>query len=224
MHRLIGLLAMTFLFTPLSFAQEEAGTTCRLRFAVTDSLSEETKSGETPDDINSGTTEGARRRFGAPSAPDYQRLERWEPWPEGAKEWWDKTGKKNFPELCEADRKEADFVIAWQRDRTTQKSIQTVNAGSEVRWMDHIEYREGADCYPDPNGIAVFECKPVSSFTYYEVQVVRVSLTIHRVQADKLVPLKAVVKSGDKPGKASFQNAIKVLRKEAKRAAAANTR
>ena len=188
MYKLTLLLAVSILSITTGSAQAQKESPCSLRFAVAE------KSGSGAD--------------------------RWGAWPEDATKWWVKDGKKKFPELCEANREDADFVITWQRDQTTQKSIQTPIPTSEVYSTDHFEYRDDAICYPDPNGFAGYECKPTFSHIteYHEEQVERLSLTVHRVQSDKLVPLKAVVKSGGKPGKASFQSAMKALRKETKKA------
>ena len=141
-------------------------------------------------------------------------------WPDDARQWWVKDGKKKFPELCEVAFEDADFAIAWEKTWTT------------VKYLVPILTR---DTRPIPREICVqsgdFTTYPCTTYTEYEVydrvdfedqetQVEQLSVIISRMQADKRVRVKTIVNKGGKPGKASFQSAMKAIRKENKKAVA----
>ncbi len=150
-------------------------------------------------------------------------------WPEDERKWWDKDGRKKFPELCEAASQDADFVIAWEKRQTTEKY-------GVLRQEDTPAYgflRPGY-CYAGPNGET--NCEPAAPdpaaatfhWDWQERQVERVSVTVCRVRQGQFERVASFSKVGfvptDRPGRASFKSAMKALKKKAMKPGQLKTR
>lgn len=205
MHRLIASLALTFLFISSGIAREQQQPACRVRFAVVQRQ-------------DTGTLK---------VRPDDE--DTWGRWPEDARKWWVKDGNRKFPDLCEAARIDADFVVAWERMATTRKVAEGIvrrHREPVVRW----------ECEPS-NGRSPGKCVQVTYYRevettdweYHDRQFERLSVTLYLVgrEPQQFIPVSSMAKEklpGLGPGKAAFQSAMKAVRKEAKKAAAANTK
>src|SRR5947209_8282271 len=69
-------------------------------------------------------------------------------WPEDAKKWWAKDGKKKFPGFCETTSHDADFVIAWLKKQSTETSSRPKLDGSWPRGSSPAF--AAVDCYTSP--------------------------------------------------------------------------
>ena len=123
-----------------------------------------------------------RFRFAVSERNGFGRLEAW---PEDARQWWSKDGKKKFPELCEAASQEADFVIAWGRKQATEKyRVPRHEDTPTYGWSS-----ANVDCYTGTDGETF--CRPalppvaLPEWEEHEGQVERISVTVCRVRKDQ---------------------------------------
>ena len=79
-------------------------------------------------------------------------------WPDDARQWWVKDGKKKFPELCEAAFEDADFAIAWEKTWITVKYFEPV-------WTRETQPSFRQDCFPSSD----FTTVSCTTYTTYEV-------------------------------------------------------
>ena len=149
-----------------------------------------------------------------------EKYDRWGVWPDDARQWWAKDGKKKFPELCEAAFEDADFGIAWEKTWTTVKYIVPILTRDTRPISREICVQSGDFTTYSCTTYTEYEVYDRVDFEDQETQVEQLSVIISRMQADKRVRVKTIVNKGDKPGKASFQSAMKAIRKENKKAVA----
>ena len=148
-----------------------------------------------------------------------------EVWPSDAKEWWAKEGIQKFPELCEAARHDADFIVVWRRKWTTER-VGTAITRRESRPIrrrtcDPPDERGATQCW-DYDDYEEFESV---EWEYHEEQIEQLSATVFWTQTNVRTfgRVASVTKKGSsfwgaRPGKAAFDSALKTLRKEAKKA------
>ena len=152
------------------------------------------------------------------------RLDRRGEWPEDARKWWSEEGKRKFPELCEVDSQDTDFVIAWLRKQSTEKYSQPKpDAWLYGRLPSHPvdSCGTGPDdkliiCTPQPASIA--ESSSLPGWEDLERQEERISIAICRVRTGQFEPVASVTKIGyvptDRPGRTSFKSAMRALKKK----------
>ena len=204
MRRIIGLLAVTFLFVPSGIAHQQEAP-CRIRFAVVQRSDLDTWKLR-PD--NSGT---------------------WGAWPGDASKWWFKDGSKKLVALCPAARNDADFVLAWESMQITRTIAEAINKTELQPYTERV-------CYPSGDGTTQ-QCEDYTAYRevqtvdweYHDQQLERTSVTLYRVgrEPQTLTPVSRIAKErlpGLNSGKAAFQSAMKALRKQAKKPAAAQTK
>ena len=179
MHRLIASFVITFLFVPSGIAQEQPDTHCRGRFAVVQKQDTGTFKVQ-PDDRDS-----------------------WGQWPEDARQWWTKDGKRKFPDLCEAAKSDAEFVVAWEKEPITKRVSRKV--GEAPRTMC------GAS-----DGCREWD---VPIWADHYVRLDRLLATLYWVgrEPQQFVPVSSLAKEESPErdiGKEVFERVLKALRKE----------
>ena len=192
MHKLISMFAVPVFFLTTVAAQGQQESPCGLRFAVA------------------------------------EKDDGWGVWPDDARQWWAKDGKKKFPELCEAAREHADFVVAWERHWIREQRAKAIVVKDKQPIVQRV-------CFPSADGTSE-SCQDYTDYQeverqdweWQDVLVERLSLTVYwaRAEAEKSLPVASITKNGlpslgAKPGKGSFESAMKALRKQTKKSAAA---
>ena len=193
MFRLIAVLVLSLFMIVPGFAQKEAASTWCLEFAIVEAELPSSASGK---------------------------------WPADARNWWEKDGKHKFRELCEVDRQDAGLLLVWERKWMTETISRPITEPMAPIIFDlpRLEW----DCSMDPirqercvQRLIRPEIKPIRWEDRVETWE-RVSVTVNRVQAGSLVPMKTITKKGENSGKKSIDSALKFLRKEARKFRASN--
>lgn len=157
-------------------------------------------------------------------------LVRWGLWPADAKKWWVEEGKKKFPELCETQSKDAEFVLSWEEKLTKDKDWEALQELDRDRMRGGIERPGDSDegiagarsPLPAPQGeghVALAPLEPVSEMivTVYRAGAGGDEIKVKSIRKKLSYPL-------EKPGKDSFRSALKAIRKEAQKAGGTKTK